>query len=333
MHAIRFTGAGDTDVISYEEVPTPRPAPGEALIEVVTAGINRADLLQRQGNYPPPSGASELPGLEISGRIVEINPEQTSVQNAASTWQVGEEVCALLTGGGYAQYAAVPLTQLLPVPSGIELRDAAALPEVACTVWSNLDRTAHLRAGETVLIHGGASGIGTFAIQLAAARGARVAVTAGSADKLEVCRDLGADITINYRDDDFLERIKDATGGRGADVILDVIGAKYLDSNIKALAPDGRLVIIGLQGGIKGEINLARLLGKRGSIHATSLRARPAEQKGETIAEVRDQVWPLVETGTIRPMIDTRFPLHQAAAAHDYLDSGSHIGKVLLDVE
>lgn len=337
MRAIQLTGAGGPEVLEEAEVPTPEPAPGEALVEVVAAGVNRADLLQRQGNYPPPPGASELPGLEVSGRIVQINagPKDEAVEQtsqAAQHWQVGDEVCALLTGGGYAQYVAVPLGQLLPIPAGVELRDAAALPEVACTVWSNLWQTAHLSRGEVVLLHGGGSGIGTFATQLAAARGATVAVTAGSQAKLERCAELGAEILINYREDDFVTALAEQTDGHGADVILDVVGAKYLDRNVRALAADGRLVVIGLQGGIRGELNLARLLGKRGTIHAMSLRSRPVEQKSRIVDEVRAEVWPLLASGAVRPIIDTRFPLADAAAAHEYLDSGSHLGKVLLDV-
>lgn len=341
MDAITLAGAGGTEVLTHTQVEQPEPGPGEALIEVTAAGVNRADLLQRQGHYPPPPGASELPGLEVSGRIVDFGPDSSdSSENSDSSnsdredagWAVGDAVCALLTGGGYAQYVAVPVGQLLPIPDGIEVSDAAALPEVACTVWSNLWQTAALRAGEVLLVHGGSSGIGTMAIQIAVARGVRVAVTAGSAQKLEACRDLGAEIVINYRDEDFVERIKDATDGRGADVILDVVGAKYLDRNIKALATGGRLVVIGLQGGATGELNLGRLLTKRAAIHATSLRSRPLAEKAAIVAAVRDQVWPMIASGQVRPIIDSRFPLAEAAAAHDRLEQGTLIGKVLLDV-
>lgn len=313
MRAITIPQYGDEDVLTLSDVAPPVVRDGEVLIDVAAAGVNRADLLQRQGHYPPPEGASDLPGLEVSGTL-------------AGT---GDEVCAVLAGGGYAEQVTAPEGQILPVPQGVSLIDAAGLPEVTCTVWSNLVMTAHLAAGETVLLHGGSSGIGTMGIQIAKALGARVAVTAGSAAKLDVCRDLGADILINYRDEDFVERMREVGG---ADVILDLIGAKYLGRNIDALATGGRLVIIGMQGGIKGELNIAKLLAKRASVTATSLRARPLEEKAPIVRSVREHVWPLIESGQVRPIIDRTFPLEQAAEAHRTLAESSHIGKVLLTV-
>lgn len=307
----------------WDEVPDPVPGEGEVLVEVAASAVNRADLLQRQGFYDPPPGASPYPGLECSGRIVAVGA-------GVSGWAVGDEVCALLSGGGYAEKVAVPAGQLLPVPEGIGLDKAAALPEVTCTVWSNVFMIAHLRPGETLLVHGGASGIGTMAIQLAKAVGAKVAVTAGSKEKLDFCADLGADVLINYREQDFVEEIKAATDGAGADVILDNMGAKYLDRNVQALAVNGRLAIIGMQGGIKGELNIAMLLGKRGAVTATSLRARPAEEKAAIVAAVREHVWPLVSAGHVRPVVDRELPMSDAAAAHRVLEESGNIGKVLL---
>lgn len=325
MKAVTLSGAGGTEVLTLSDLPSPEPAAGEVVIDVVAAGVNRADLLQRQGHYPPPPGASEILGLEVSGVISAVGADVTE-------WSTGQECVALLAGGGYAEQVAVPVGQVLPVPAGVSLADAAALPEVAATVWSNLWGTVRLRRGELLLIHGGASGIGTMAIQLATAIGARVAVTAGSAEKLQACADLGAELTINYRTDTFEERVREHTDGRGADVILDVVGAKYLDRNIRALAPDGRLVVIGMQGGTTGELNLARLLATRGSVHATSLRARSVAEKSGIVAGLCEHVWPLIGSGRVRPVLDSRFPLADVARAHERLDSGEHIGKVLLDV-
>lgn len=307
----------------WDEVPDPVPGEGEVLVEVAASAVNRADLLQRQGFYDPPPGASPYPGLECSGRIAALGA-------GVSGWAVGDEVCALLSGGGYAEKVAVPAGQLLPVPEGVGLDKAAALPEVTCTVWSNVFMIAHLRPGETLLVHGGASGIGTMAIQLAKAVGAKVAVTAGSKEKLDFCAELGADVLINYREQDFVEEIKAATDGAGADVILDNMGAKYLDRNVKALAVNGRLAIIGMQGGIKGELNIATLLGKRGAVTATSLRARPAGEKAAIVAAVREHVWPLVSAGHVRPVVDRELPMSDAAAAHRVLEESGNIGKVLL---
>lgn len=312
-----------TDQLTVTEVADPAPAAGEVLVEVVAAGVNRADLLQRQGHYPPPPGASEVLGLEVSGRIVALGEGVTG-------WQVADEVCALLAGGGYAELVAVPAGQLLPVPRGIDLVDAAGLPEVACTVMSNVFLTAGLQPGELLLVHGGTSGIGSHAIQVAAAMGARVAVTARNTAKLDRCTALGADILIDYTADDFAAVLREAGG---ADVILDIIGAKYLDPNIKALAPGGRLVVIGLQGGVKGELNLGALMAKRASVHGTTLRSRPAEGPGgkaEIVAATREHTWPLIEAGRVAPVVEAVFPLEEAQAAHERLTGGDAVGKVLL---
>lgn len=325
MKAVTIPEPGDLDALVVSEVEDPTPKPGEVVIDVVAAGVNRADLLQRQGHYDPPPGSSPYPGLEVSGRV-------SALGEGVDDWSVGDEVCALLVGGGYAERVAVPAGQLLPVPKGVSLVDAAALPEVACTVWSNVFMTCGLQRGETLLVHGGGSGIGTMAIQLAHALGARVAVTAGSRGKLETCRELGADILIDYKEQDFVEALKDATDGHGADVILDVIGAKYLPRNVDALATGGRLVVIGMQGGVKGELNIGKLLTKRGAVHATSLRARPLEEKAEIVAAVREHVWPLVERGEVRPIVHTTMPLADVRDAHRTLEESSHTGKVLLTI-
>ena len=291
------------------EVPAPTPGPGEVLLEVTAAGVNRADLLQRQGFYPPPPGASEILGLEVSGTLA------------------GEPVCALLTGGGYAEQVAVPRGQVMPLPPGVDPVAAAGIPEVACTVYSNLAMTAHLQPGQWLLIHGGGSGIGTFAIQWARALGARVAVTAGSDEKLARCADLGAEVLMNYREQDFVEALP-----QPADVILDVVGAKYLERNVRALADGGRLVVIGLQGGVKAELNLGALLAKRGSVIATTLRSRPAAQKAAICEAVVREVWPLYASGAIKPVVDWVLPLGQAPEAHRLLADSSHFGKVVLAI-
>lgn len=323
MRAITIPEPGGPEALVWDEVPDPVPGEGEVLVEVVAGAVNRADLLQRQGFYDPPPGTSPYPGLECSGRIAELGP-------GVSGWSVGDEVCALLAGGGYAEKVAVPAGQLLPVPEGIELQQSAALPEVSCTVWSNVFMIAHLRPGETLLVHGGASGIGTMAIQLAKAVGAKVAVTAGSKEKLAYCAELGADVLIDYREQDFVEEIRTATDGTGADVILDIMGAKYLGRNVKALATNGRLAIIGMQGGVKGELNIATLLGKRAAITATSLRGRPVAEKAAIVAAVREHVWPLIAGGHVRPVVDRELPMSEAAAAHRVLEESGNIGKVLL---
>ncbi|KNX38465.1 NAD(P)H-quinone oxidoreductase [Luteipulveratus halotolerans] len=325
MQAITLPTFGDEDVLTLAEVPAPTLREGEVIVDVAAAGVNRADLLQRQGFYPPPRGESELPGLEVSGTISQVG-------EGVEGWTVGDEVCALLAGGGYAEQVAVPAGQLLPVPKGVDLVDAAALPEVTCTVWSNVFLTADLQPDDVFLVHGGSSGIGTMAIQLAKAIGARVAVTAGSQAKLDACRELGADILINYKEQDFVAEIASATGDSGANVILDVIGAKYLDRNLDALAVNGRLVIIGMQGGIKGELDISKLLTKRAAVIATSLRARPRAEKATIVAAVREHVWPMIETGGVHPVVHDRLPLARVADAHRLLDESSHIGKVLLTV-
>lgn len=323
MKAITIPTPGDADALILSDVPPPEIAPDEVLLQVAAAGVNRADLMQRQGFYPPPPGSSTFPGLEVSGTISALGGDVTG-------WAVGDQVCALLSGGGYAEQVAAPATQLLPVPTGVSLVDAAALPEVTSTVWSNLFMTANLQPGQTVLIHGGSSGIGTMAIQLAHAIGARVAVTAGTAYKLEACRALGAEILVNYREQDFVEVLADATQGHGADVILDNIGAKYLARNVSALAVNGRLVIIGLQGGVKAELDINVLLRKCAAVIATSLRSRPPAEKAAIVAAVREHVWPLIESGTVKPVVHRTFPLAQAADAHRELEASTHIGKILL---
>ncbi len=295
--------------MTLTEVPDPQARTGEVVLDVVAAGVNRADLLQRQGFYPPPPGVSDILGLEVSGRLD------------------GEPACALLAGGGYAQKVAVPVGQVMPLPPGVDLVTAAAIPEVACTVYSNLAMTAHLQPGEWVLIHGGGSGIGTFAIQWARAIGARVAVTAGSDEKLARCAELGAEVLINYREQDFVEALP-----QPVDVILDVVGAKYLERNVSALADGGRLVVIGLQGGVKAELNLGSLLSRRGSVTATSLRTRSDAQKAQICSAVVRDVWPLYATGAIKPVVDRVLPLAQAEDAHRLLSESGHFGKVLLAV-
>ena len=322
MRAVVITEPGGPEVLEWTEVPDPEPGPDDVLIDVVAAGVNRADLLQRQGLYPPPAGASPYPGMEVSGRIESVGANVTG-------WQPGDEVCALMAGGGYAEKVTVPAGQVLAVPPGIDLVDAAALPETTCTVYNNLVQVGELRAGETLLVHGGASGIGTTAIQLGHALGARVICTASTA-KLERCRELGADVAISYRDEDFVEVVKDVTAGHGADVILDIMGASYLGRNLATLAPHGRLVIIGRQGGNRAEIDLGVLQSKRASIHATTLRNRPVPEKSAIVAAVSDQVWPLVSAGTLVPIINETVPMAQAADAHRILEAGGHTGKVLL---
>jgi putative PIG3 family NAD(P)H quinone oxidoreductase len=323
MHAVVITQPGDPDVLVWTEVPDPRPGPGEVLVNVVAAGVNRADLMQRQGFYPPPKDAPPYPGLECSGTVTEVGEGVTG-------WQPGDEVCALLSGGGYAEQVAVPAGQLLPAPKATTLVEAAALPETACTVYANVFQGARLAKGETLLIHGGGSGIGTMAIQLARQAGATVAVTAGSQAKLDACAALGADITINYHDEDWVAKLKGATGGHGADVILDIIGAAYLARNIDALAVDGRISNIGMQQGRKAELDIGALMAKRGTIMSTTLRARPASQKARIVAAVAEHVWPLVEAGMVRPVIDCELPMAEAAEAHRVMTASTHTGKIVL---
>jgi NADPH2:quinone reductase len=325
MHAVV---AEASDQLIWQEVPDVSAGPGEVVIKVVAAGVNRADVLQAAGKYPPPPGASEIIGMEVSGIIAEAGEGVTE-------WPVGQEVCALLAGGGYAEYVAAPAGQVLPIPDGIDLVDAAGLPEVACTVWSNLVLTAHLGKGQLLLMHGGASGIGTHAIQIARALGVRVAVTAGSADKLEFCRQLGADITINYCDEDFVARLREESDGKGADVIFDIMGAAYLDRNIDALATDGQLAIIGMQGGIKGELNIGKLMAKRARVIGTTLRARPVtgpNSKTEIVQAVTASVWPMIAEGKVRPIIGARMPIQRAGEAHQELVASKVTGKIVLTV-
>jgi putative PIG3 family NAD(P)H quinone oxidoreductase len=323
MRAVIATEPGGPEVLTVSEVEDPTPGPGEVVIDVVATAVNRADTLQRQGHYPPPPGASDVIGLECSGTVSAVGAD-------VERWAAGDRVCALLAGGGYAEKVAVPAGQVMPVPDGIDLATAGALPEVACTVWSNVFMVAGLQADETLLVHGGAGGIGTMAIQLAHALGARVVATAGSAEKLELCRSLGADVTVNYREQDFVAEIRAATDGRGADVILDNMGASYLGRNVEALATEGRLVIIGMQGGSKGELDIGKLLRKRGAVVATSLRARPLEEKAAICAAVVEHVWPLVADGSIRPVVHTALPLEQAAQAHRLMEESGHVGKIVL---
>jgi putative PIG3 family NAD(P)H quinone oxidoreductase len=318
MFAIVIRKPGDPEVLEWAKVEDPVAGPGEVLLEVAAAGINRADVMQRRGFYPPPPGAPSYLGLEVSGRIAAVGP-------GVSGWRAGDEACALLAGGGYAERVAVPAGQLLPIPRGVSLTAAAGLPEVTCTVWSNVFMRAGLASGETFLTHGGGSGIGTMAIQLAHTRGARVLCTVGSAEKAARCRELGADLAINYREEDFVEAAP-------IDVILDNIGAKYLARNVQALATGGRLVVIGLQGGARAELDLGALLAKRGAVHATTLRTRPLDEKAAIIAAVRENVWPLIESGEVRPVIDRELPMTEAGAAHRLMEDSRHFGKIILKV-
>jgi putative PIG3 family NAD(P)H quinone oxidoreductase len=311
MHAIVINRP---DSLIWTEVPDPEPAAGEVIVQVTAAAVNRADLMQRQGHYPPPAGAPPYPGLECSGLI-------TATGTGVTDHRVGERVCALLSGGGYAEQVAVPAGQLLPVPQGLSVQESAALPEAACTVWSNVVDIARLRTGETLLVHGGSSWIGTFAIQRGKALGARV-VTTARAVKHDRLKALGADVTVDYSTEDFTEH--------PADVILDIMGAKYLARNVEALKPNGRIAIIGMQGGRKGELDLGALMAKRGSVSATTLRARPPADKARIVRAVRDRVWPLVDAGTIRPVIHTTMPMAEAMKAHRLIESSDHIGKILL---
>ncbi len=332
MRAIEITAPGGPQVLAEVQRPDPIPGPGEVLIRVAAAGVNRADLLQRQGHYPPPPGASDLPGLECSGEITGLGADVTG-------WQQGDRVAALIDGGGYAELVVAPAAQLLPVPDDLDLVDAAGLPEAVCTAWSNLVMVGHLSAGEVVLIHGGSGGVGSIALQLARAIGAHVAVTAGGPERVQRCLDLGAQVGIDHRADDLVALLREATGGHGADVILDVLGAGALASNLRALATGGRLVVIGMQQGRRAELDLGQLLVKRASIHGTTLRARPAAEKAAIVAEVAEHVWPLLGAddsrpgpagSRLRPVVHARLPLAEAGRAHELLASGEVFGKVLL---
>ena len=333
---------GDNGAMEWQEVPDPVPGPGEVLIKVAATSVNRADLLQRQGLYPPPPGASDILGLECSGTIVDLGPDDLHIPRTHSNltaritqFQLGDEVCALLAGGGYAELVAVPVGQVMRLPSGMDLIVAGSLPEVACTAWSNLMNVAGLTEGQTVLIHGGAGGVGSHAIQLAKSFGATVAITAGTDDRVKWCEDLGADIGINYNTEDFVERLLKATADttRGANVILDNMGAKYLERNVSALASDGKLVVIGMQGGVKTEFNIARLLNKRGAVFATSLRSRPLDQKGQICHEVVDSVWPQIANGKIDPIVAAEFPIQEVEQAHNMVKNEQPRGKVVLVVD
>jgi putative PIG3 family NAD(P)H quinone oxidoreductase len=326
MRAVTVAEPGGPEALTISELPDPEPGPGDVLIDIAATAVNRADLLQRQGFYPPPPGASGVIGLECSGTIAAVGENVTG-------WEVGTPVCALLAGGGYASRVVVPAGQVMPVPEGVDLVTAAALPEVSCTVWSNVFMIAGLQPGDAFLVHGGAGGIGTMAIQLTAVLGARVFATAGSAEKLELCRSLGAEVAISYRDQDFVDVVRAETGGRGADVVLDNMGAKYLDRNVSVLADEGRLVVIGLQGGVKAELDLGQLLRKRGAVIATALRSRPVEGKAAICASVVEHVWPLVADGKVKPIVHQALPLEQAAEAHRIVEAGSHSGKVLMTVD
>jgi putative PIG3 family NAD(P)H quinone oxidoreductase len=323
MRAVLADGAGGPEVLAVRELPDPEPGAGEVVLEVAAAGLNRADLLQRQGFYPPPPGASDVLGMECSGTVAAIGAD-------VEGWSAGDQACALLSAGAYATRVAVPAGQLMPVPEGIDLVAAAALPEVAGTVWSNVFMLAALQPGEVLLVHGGAGGIGSFAIQLATQLGARVLTTAGTAEKRDFCRSLGAEVAIDYHEEDFVEVVKEHTDGAGANVILDNMGAAYLGRNVAALAAEGRLVVIGLQGGAKGELDLNALMRKRGAILATTLRARPAAEKAAICASVVEHVWPLVAEGKVREIVDTTIPLDDVRRAHELMESGSHTGKILL---
>jgi NADPH2:quinone reductase len=322
---IEIAQAGGPEMLVAVQRPHPSPGVGELLIRVAAAGVNRADILQRQGKYPPPPGSSDIPGLEIAGTIEQIG-------EAVQGWQVGDEVCALLAGGGYAEYAVAPAPQCLPVPHGLDVVAAGALPEACFTVWTNVFDRGRLKAGEWLLVHGGSGGVGTTAIQLARAFGAQVLATAGSAAKCARCERLGAEHAINYRETDFVGSVRDVTGGRGVDVVLDVVGGDYVQRNLDSLALDGRLVQIAFLGGPKAQVNLTPVLQRRLTITGSTLRARPVPEKGAIAAALRDRVWPLFESGAVNPVIHATFPLRQAADAHRLMESGMHFGKLVLVV-
>lgn len=326
MTAIEITKPGDPDVLKPVTRPMPSPGAGEVLIQVAAAGVNRPDVFQRKGNYPPPPGASDIPGLEVAGEIVAVGP-------GVQALKVGDSVCALVAGGGYATYCVAPEPQCLPVPKDFSMEEAAALPETFFTVWHNLFERGHLKAGETVLIHGGSSGIGTTAIQLARAFGAKdIFATAGSAEKCAACEKLGATLGINYKTDDFVAAVKIATGGRGVDVVLDMVAGDYLQKNLDLLAMEGRLIIIAFLRGSKAEVDFNPILRKRLTITGSGLRPRPVAEKGAIAAGLRREVWPLLDQGKVKPQIDRIFPLADAAAAHKLMESSQHIGKIVLKV-
>uniref|UniRef100_A0A7N1A406 Enoyl reductase (ER) domain-containing protein n=1 Tax=Kalanchoe fedtschenkoi TaxID=63787 RepID=A0A7N1A406_KALFE len=323
MKAIVITSPGGPEVLQLQEVDDPHLEDDEVLVKVEATALNRADTLQRKGSYPPPKGASPYPGLECSGTV-------EAVGKNVSRWKIGDQVCALLSGGGYAEKVAVPAGQLLPIPRGISLRDAASFPEVACTVWSTVFMTSHLSSGENFLVHGGSSGIGTFAIQIAKYKGARVFATAGSEEKLAACKDLGADVVINYKSEDFVTRVKEETGGKGMDVILDCVGGPYFQKNLDSLNLDGRLFIIGFLGGPATQANLAGLLARRLTVQGAGLRTRSPENKALIVSEVEKNVWPAISEGCVKPVIYKYLQLSEAAEAHKIMESSQHIGKILL---
>jgi NADPH:quinone reductase len=325
MIAIEIRAPGGPEVLVPVERPTPVPSRGEVLIKVAAAGVNRPDIFQRLGRYAPPPGASDIPGLEVAGTIEQLGPE-------VGDWRVGDEVCALVAGGGYAEYCAAPAPQCLPPPRGLDLIAAAAIPETFFTVWTNVFDRGRLQAGESLLVHGGSSGIGTTAIQLARARGARVFATAGSAAKCEACERLGAERAINYREADFVAVVRDLTGGRGVDVVLDMVGGEYFARNLDVLAVEGRLVEIATLHGVKAELNIQTVMVRRLTITGSTLRPRPVAEKGAIAAALRQQVWPLLESGAVRPVVHATFPLRDAAEAHRVMEAGEHIGKLVLVV-
>jgi NADPH:quinone reductase len=325
MIAIEIRAPGGPEVLVPVERPTPVPSRGEVLIKVAAAGVNRPDIFQRLGRYAPPPGASDIPGLEVAGMIEQLGPE-------VGDWRIGDEVCALVAGGGYAQYCAAPALQCLPPPRGLDLIAAAAIPETFFTVWTNVFDRGRLQAGESLLVHGGSSGIGTTAIQLARARGARVFATAGSAAKCEACERLGAERAINYREADFVAVVRDLTGGRGVDVVLDMVGGEYFARNLDVLAVEGRLVEIATLHGVKAELNIQTVMVRRLTITGSTLRPRPVAEKGAIAAALRQQVWPLLESGAVRPVVHATFPLRDAAEAHRVMEAGEHIGKLVLVV-
>ena len=326
MTAILISAPGGPEVLVPGTRPVPAPAPGELLVKVEAAGINRPDVMQRKGLYPPPPGASDIPGLEIAGTVVALGEE-------ASRFKVGDRVCALVTGGGYAQYCTTHEATALPIPEGLSAAEAAALPETAFTVWSNIFERGQLKAGETLLLHGGSSGIGTTAIQLAKAFGARVVVTAGSDEKCDACLKLGADLAVNYRTQDFVAEVKSFTAGKGANVILDMIGGPYIQKNYEAAAQDGRIVQIAFQQGAKAEVDFMRLMLKRLTHTGSTLRSRPVAEKAALAAAIVEKVFPLIAAGKYRPVMDETFPLTNATAAHARMDASAHVGKIVLTVD
>ena len=326
MIAIAIAKFGGPEVLVPVERPRPVPLPGEVLIKVAAAGVNRPDAMQRRGGYAPPAGASDIPGLEVAGTIAEVGPGSPN----SGGYQIGDKVCALVSGGGYAEFCAAPAVQCLPVPRGLDMIAAGAIPETSFTVWNNVFDRGHLKPGEWILIHGGSSGIGTIAIQLARVLGSRVLVTAGSAEKCAACERLGAERAINYRDTDFVAAVRETTGGRGVDVVLDMVGGDYVPRNIEVLAVEGRLVQIALQAGSTAQLNMVPLLVKRLTITASTLRARSVQEKGVVAAAVRANVWPLLESGAVKTIIHATFPLRAAADAHRLLESSLHIGKIVL---